>query len=293
MFKPIGCIEFVVAEELPNVAMQAVGAGFDGGVEDGACGAAQLGAELAGLHLDLRDGVHRRQDDVVGAVEEVDGVGVVVDAVQQVVVLRGAQAVGGEGSGSGIAAGVGLGRLRAGSELGEEGEVASVERHVVDSLLADHLANRRILGLQQRRSGGDLDGFRRGARLELNVDHQVLRDVHHQVLLGGLGKALRGDSDGVVSDSDRREGVETVGVGFSLQGRTLVRVQEGHLRVGNNRAAGILNRTGNRSFVHLTKCVPTWDQEETYGSEGQATKCSNTPADVAIKGHPNILHSLQ
>ena len=208
--------------------MQAVGAGFDGGVEDGACGAAQLGAELAGLHLDLRDGVHRRQDDVVGAVEEVDGVGVVVDTVQQVVILRGAQAIGGECARSGVAAGVGLGRLRAGAELGKEGKVASVQRQAVDGMLSDHLADRRILGLQQRRSGGDLDGFRRGAQPELNVDHQALRNVDHQVLLGGLGKALRGDSDGVVSDSDRREGVEAVTAGFGLQGRTLVLVQERH-----------------------------------------------------------------
>ena len=128
LFKPIGRIEFIVAEELPDVAMQAVGAGLDGGVEHRTGGTAQLGAELAGLHLELLDGVHRRQDDVVGAVEEVDGVGVVVNAVQQVVVLRGAQAVGGKRARSGVAAGVGLGRLRAGAELGKEGKVASVQR---------------------------------------------------------------------------------------------------------------------------------------------------------------------
>src|ERR1019366_3449916 len=44
VFKPIRGIEFIVAEKLPGRAMEAVGAGFDGGVENRARGTAQFGA---------------------------------------------------------------------------------------------------------------------------------------------------------------------------------------------------------------------------------------------------------
>ena len=94
VFKPISGVEFIVAEKLPGSAMEAVGAGFDGGVENRARGTAQFGAEVRCLDLEFLNSVERGQNNKVGSVEEVDGVGVVVDAVQQVVVLRGAKAVG-------------------------------------------------------------------------------------------------------------------------------------------------------------------------------------------------------
>ena len=73
--------------------MDAVCAGLDRSVEDGAGGTAQLGAEVRRLDLEFRDRVRRRKNDEICSVQEVDGVGVVVDAIQQVVVLRGAQTV--------------------------------------------------------------------------------------------------------------------------------------------------------------------------------------------------------
>src|ERR1035437_1442697 len=169
VFKPIRGIEFIVAEKLPCRAMEAIGAGFDRSVENGARGTTQLGAEVSGLDLEFLDGIQRRQNDKVGSVEEVHGVGVVVDAVQQVVVLGGAQAVGGEGARGGIAAGVGLRRLHAGAKLGKEGKVAPVKRQTVDGLRTDDLPDRGFFGLQQRRRGGDLNGLSRGAGLDLNV----------------------------------------------------------------------------------------------------------------------------
>ena len=153
VFKPVRGIEFIVAEKLPGRAMEAVGAGLDGGVQNRARGTAQFGAEVRCLDLEFLDRVQRRKNDKVGAVEEVDGVGVVVDAVQQVVVLRGAQAVGGECARGRIAAGVGLRRLHAGAKLGKESKVAPVERQTVHALLGDYLPDRRFFGLQQRRRG--------------------------------------------------------------------------------------------------------------------------------------------
>ncbi len=99
IFKPIGGIELVVAEKFPGRAVETVGAGLDGSVHDSAGGTTELGAEVRSLYLELRDRVHRRQNDKVGSVQEVDGVGIVVDAIQQVVVLRRAQTIGGKGAG--------------------------------------------------------------------------------------------------------------------------------------------------------------------------------------------------
>jgi hypothetical protein len=190
VFKPVRRIQLVVAEELPHRAVQAVGAGLDGRVQNRAGGTAQFGAEVRRLHLELLDGVQRRQDDEVGAVEEVDRVGVVVDAVEQVVVLRRTQAVGRECARSRVAAGVGLRRLHAGAKLREEREVAPVQRKAVDALLGDDLADRCFLGLQQRRSGRNFDGLSRRAQLELHVDQKMLADFHGQVLLVGLRESL-------------------------------------------------------------------------------------------------------
>ena len=148
VLKPIRGIEYVVAEKFPGRAMDTVGAGLDGGVENSARGTAQLGAEVRGLHLEFLDRVHRRKNDKVCSVEEVDSVGVVVDAIQQVVVLRGTQTIGGESSGGSIAARVGLRRVHARAELGQECKVASIERQVVHAPLVDHLADRRIFRLQ-------------------------------------------------------------------------------------------------------------------------------------------------
>src|SRR5579872_3483772 len=57
------------------------------------------------------------QYDEVRAVQEVHCVGVVVDAVQQVVVLRRAVAIGGESAAGGVTTRVSLRRVHAGSQL--------------------------------------------------------------------------------------------------------------------------------------------------------------------------------
>ena len=87
-------VEGVVADVLPGAAVDSIGAGFDAGVDDRAGGVAELRAVGSGLDLELSESVRWRPDDVAGAVEEVDDVGVVVDAVEDEVVLLGALAVG-------------------------------------------------------------------------------------------------------------------------------------------------------------------------------------------------------
>jgi hypothetical protein len=76
--------------------VNAIGSRLDGGIQNGARSTTLLGAEVCRLYLELLDRVQRGQNHEVCAVQKVDRVGIIVDAIQQVVVLRWAQAVGRE-----------------------------------------------------------------------------------------------------------------------------------------------------------------------------------------------------
>src|SRR5262249_55323889 len=108
IFEEISGVQLVIAEEFPSGAMEAVGAGLDRGVEHRGTRASEFGAEVRSLNLEFLNGVDRRKHDEIGSVQEVHGVGVVVDAVEQIVVLRRAVAVRGEGPTRGIPSRVGL-----------------------------------------------------------------------------------------------------------------------------------------------------------------------------------------
>jgi hypothetical protein len=217
VFKPVRRIELVVPEELPDISMDVIGSALDGGIQNRTCGASQLSAELSRLHLELGDRIYWRENDEVCAVQEVYSVRVIVDSIQKVVVLRRLQAIGGERTGFGISTCICLGRLRAGTKLREEGEVASIKRKVVHCSLRHHLSHRRVVGLQDRRCGRHLDCIRRGTGLELHVYLETLRDVHGQILLGCLAEPFGAHADRVVADSQRRERVITPAVRRRLQ----------------------------------------------------------------------------
>ena len=114
-----------------------------------------------------------------------------------------AQAIGRERAVRRISWGIGLWRLRAGAELGEEGEIAPVERQIVYRPLAGCLPDRGIFCLQHGRRVGHLNGFRCGPWLELHVDLHVLRHGYLQVLLGSLGETASCKRHGIVTNSDR------------------------------------------------------------------------------------------
>ncbi len=131
--------------------MDAVGTGLDGGIQNRARGTAELGAEVRRLHLELLDRVQGGKDDEVRPVQEVDSVGVIVDAVQQVVVLRGTQAVRREGAGRCVAAGVCLRCVDPGCKLRKECKVAAVQWQAVHGALVDDLPDRSFVRLELRR----------------------------------------------------------------------------------------------------------------------------------------------
>src|ERR1700682_1534135 len=119
--------------------MELVGAGLNGGMENGGAGAAEFSTEIRGLHLEFLNSINRRKDDEVRTIEEVHGVGIVVDTVEQVVILRRAKAVGGEGAAGGVAPGVRLRSIYSGGELGKKGEIAAGQREAIHAACVDDL----------------------------------------------------------------------------------------------------------------------------------------------------------
>ena len=87
-------IQIGVAEILPDVAMNLVGAGLDARVHDGARRVSEFRAVVTGLQIEFGKRVRRRTHDEAGAVEEVDQVGIVVYSVKDEVVLFRSLAVG-------------------------------------------------------------------------------------------------------------------------------------------------------------------------------------------------------
>ena len=120
--------------------MDSVCAGLDRSVEDGTRGTAQIGTKVC-LHLEFLNRVHRRKNDKVCPVEEVDGVGVVVNTVQQVVILGRTQAIGRKGTRCRIASRVSLRRVHASTELRQEREITSIQRKAIHCLLINHLTD--------------------------------------------------------------------------------------------------------------------------------------------------------
>ena len=86
-------VDFVVAQKLPQVAVEPVGARLDDRVHDGAIPAAEFRAVGIGFNLELGDGIHGGLDDISGSVEDVAQIRIVIDAVEQEVILQRPRAV--------------------------------------------------------------------------------------------------------------------------------------------------------------------------------------------------------
>ena len=138
--------------------MELVGAGLDDHVDDAALEVAEFGRGVVGDHLELGDGVQVR---LVG--RQVVRSLVVVHAVQQEVVALFAIAVDiRTAAARGALPVVEAGRIRRGDARRQQRQrdrVAADERRVDDGFRADHRADLRGLGLQQRGFARDGHGL--------------------------------------------------------------------------------------------------------------------------------------
>ena len=169
-------IQFVVAQELIEVPVHVIGAGFDCGVNNRSVSAAEFRAVRIGLHLEFLDGVHRGLDHIVGFVQQVGEVGIVVNAVQQEIVLQGAAAVGAEAV-SAFVARPGLAGSGSRSQQSQLSKVAPVQRQVHHLAIVHNLAQFRSFRLKQRSCSVDLDFYHHFAHLKSDIHDGTLLNV--------------------------------------------------------------------------------------------------------------------
>jgi len=67
--------------------MNPVGSGLYCGIHNSPACAAELRAEIAGLHFEFLDGIRGREIDVSGAIQEIHRVVIVVNTIENVVVM--------------------------------------------------------------------------------------------------------------------------------------------------------------------------------------------------------------
>ena len=89
--------------------------------------------------------------------------------------------------------------------MSEEGEVAAIQRKIIGAALVDHLAHRRVLGLEHRSGGGDFHGFGHASGLELEIDQNSRARVHGDVRLDFRLEALGGNVNLVTPNPHRAE----------------------------------------------------------------------------------------
>src|ERR1700756_5518109 len=127
---------------------------------------AEFRTEVAGLQIELGKSIRGRPHDLTRAVQKVDKVRIVVNAVKDEVVLFRPLPVGHKISGA-AAASVAKRGCYTSRQLRDINPVASVQWRIVDFLRADDLPDSRVLRLQQGRVGVDLHGLRNRAERKL------------------------------------------------------------------------------------------------------------------------------
>jgi hypothetical protein len=142
----------------------------DGGVDDGASGAAVFRGEVVGLHAELLHGVRIELHHLVRKALIGRAVGVVVHAVDHEVVVGTAQAVHVEG---GVAI-ADVGFADAGREQRQVGVGAAVQGQIDDGGMVNHLAAVAGVGLEHGGCRLHQHGFRHGAHVEAQI-HDTCR----------------------------------------------------------------------------------------------------------------------
>ena len=72
------------------------------------------------------------------------------------------------------------GSMTPGRKRDQRNEVSAIERQRHDLLLLDHETDRPAAGLQQRRLGGDVNGFRDVADLERQIERDLVSDAQRR-----------------------------------------------------------------------------------------------------------------
>ena len=242
-----------VAQELPGAAVERVGAAAVVDVDRRARRAPVFGAHVVGDDLELGDRVRRRLHHLVREALVAGAVGVVVDAVDQEVVERAAQAVDVERAFARRVAGRqrGAGELDAGRQQRQRRVFAREQRQCADLLAADDLAALARVGLDQRLRRRDLDLFRELADRHPQIDAQPGADLDLHAVHQRHGEAVLFAGDHVESGLDRGELVVAVGAGDLHRGNAGLDGGQGDLRRRNDRVGRVAHGAEHRGGIEL------------------------------------------
>jgi len=218
-------VEFVIAEEFEEGAVELVGAVLEGDVDDGAGGAAIFGGVAGGLDFELLHGVEM----------SVDGEG---DAF-----LAGAIDIVAGCSGGG-----------AGDESGEGHEVAIADGHLQDCPVVDNLRERGSFRVDEGLAALDGNGFLGVSGLESDIDADGLIDLEPDVALLEPFEAGGFDADGVVPDDKISEQVDAIGAGIDGAGDAGGEIRDGDTGVRDDGAASVGDDAGDAGGGSLSKC---------------------------------------
>src|SRR5579872_3153233 len=100
--------------------MELVGPGLDRRIQYRCTRAPVFCAEIRGFDLKFLNRVNRRKHNEIGAIEKIDRVRIVIDAVEHVIVLRWPISVGGKSSTRCVSTRVGLRSIYSCGKLGQE-----------------------------------------------------------------------------------------------------------------------------------------------------------------------------
>ena len=230
-------IEDVVADELPDGAVKVVGAGFGEHVDDAAGDDTKLCAVDVGLNLELLHGVDDGEEAVDGAAEVgVDDAVHVVESFAVLLTEEGDLEECGTGDGAdSCVGGADTGTLRGGDGIDagrrneQRGEVAAVERELLDLLGLDDAAKigGGVLEHDSFLLGGDFDGLGDLAYGEGLVFGEGLVDEEDEALKLDGAEAGFGDGEVVRAGSDVEEVVVAGSVGGGAAGDAGVLIGEG------------------------------------------------------------------
>ncbi len=240
-------IEIGVAQKLVERGVELVGAAAGGNVDGRAGGAAILRAFVVGNHLELGDGVRRGLDDLVVEALIALAVGIVVHAVQQIVVEHAALAVdvvcaGADQAGDGGGGG-GSGRLaRTGDQSQQIGVIAAHQREGFGLVPGNRLPAFTGFSFDLQGNVADLNGGGAGlAHGQGEVD--VLTSAHRDrdIFGDGRGKIRRSSLYGIHASAERRSFIVADSVCVDPRGDSGAGVGNRDGGIGHGCAAGVVD----------------------------------------------------
>ena len=235
-------VETVVAEEPVGAAVEVIGAGAGGDVDDAAGAATVFGGVAVGLDTDFLDevGVGEGVGDGAVGVHVVAAIHEVVDAVGFAAADGNGDLIGGLEGGADV--------LADGDDAGGDGDelegVAPIEGELDHAGVVDDVAEDGVGGIDGGGLAADLDDFGGGTDREGGIDPEALVDLEFDAGLAEALEAFGFDVEGVGTNGKGGESEEAGGVRRAGADDAGLFMADADLRGRDGGAAGVRNGAG-------------------------------------------------